>query len=248
MRFGSEEVAALIEANIADEENVEWLMELLAIVQKDAEKLLARKVADIRDREEIIQDVKLRVLQHLPEYYRNIPNYEERQRNAWLRKIVESRLRDFYRKCARTFQADVSLDEMWEIADGDSEREQRRLEVRVGVYEALRNLGEIDTTPDKCLAFLLNRLSSVATGGNGKPKMIAEEMEGKELAEVFDEVKKQLSAVLGEDIPGSVLEPLLNKILPVGKQPFRLDAKTIRDSSNWISSKYRKNNKYRSDS
>lgn len=252
MRFGNDETTALIKKYITDETNIEWQKELLAIVEKDADRILKStidgkrgSVNDSRDREDIILEVQLTVLKVLPQYYKKISQFNEKQRNAWLRKIVESRISDYFKVCAHKVRKDISLDALLHMSDETSTSIEMRLENRLVLQEVVKILGEIKTTPDKCLAFLLLLLSSVSEAGNGRPQIIAEEMNGRLMIDVFDEVKERLNRLLGGGLD-DILEPLHKRTLSEASQKFQFNARAITYNANWIKTKIRSEYKQRS--
>lgn len=231
MRFGSEEVTGWIIDGITDPSDVDWRERLMGIVDQDTRGILRGNV-DPQDLDDLVQDVKLTVLKNLQGYYRNLHNNEIGQRNSWLKTIVINTRTNYYRSRAR-MKAD-ELDETLNISDQSFEREEQRAQNQAALYKAVQILAGIRTTPDRCLAFLLNRLSAIDRGHNGRTREIARDMENLPLGEVFHEVERQFAEQLNGELPGDMLQPIWEKIKPVANQPFQLSARMITDSSNWI--------------
>lgn len=231
MRFGSEEVTGWIIDGITDPSNTAWREDLLEVVDRDTRGLLRGRVPP-QDVDDLVQDVKLTVLKNLQGYYRNIYNNEVGQRNSWLKTIIFNSRASYYRDRAR-MQTD-ELDKALSISDQSFEQEEQRLQDQATLYKAVQILAIIPTSPDRCLAFLLNRLSSIGRKRNGRPQEIAQSMEGLPLGKVFQVVEWQFAEQLDGRLPDDMLQPIWEKVEPVADQPFQLSAKIIKDSSSWI--------------
>lgn len=239
MRFGSDEVTYWIKMSILDAENTEWQGKLLDVIRQDVAAILYSKVPNAQDREEIISDVQYEAIQYLSYFYRQESGYEARQRNGWLKTVAKNKSVDLYRHQQRTIQVSTSLDDVWNLSDESDEYARRQTDAQIKLYEVFRILGEINTTPDKCLAFLLNRLLAAQYESTGRPAKIAEKMEGLSLRDVFEQVKVQLEIQLNGKVPDGILEPIWRKVEPVADQPFHLTTRRITDISNWLSAKSR---------
>lgn len=232
MRFGSEEVTGQIIDGITDPSNTAWREELMSIVDEDTRAIL-RQYVHPQDLDDLVQEVQLKVLKNLQGYYRNIHNYGVAQRNSWLRTIATNTRNSFYRRQFRRQARE--LEQELDIPDYPFEREERRAEALAALYKVIQILANVKNTPDRCLAFLLNRLSSIDRGRNGQPQKVAKDMENLPLGEVFHEVKLQFAEQLNGELPDDLFQPLWEKVKPVADQPFHLNADTIRRSSSKIS-------------
>ena len=246
MRFGSDEVTYWIKMSVLDAKNEEWQKNLLDAVKQDVTAILRSRVPNVQDREENISDVQYEVILNLSNFYRGQSKFEQGQRNGWLRTVAINKSIDCYRRQERTIQANIPIDEVWNLSDESDEYTSRQADAQMKLYEAFCILSEINTTPDKCLAFLMNRLLAAQFGSNGQPAKIAEKMEGLSLHDVFQKVKLQLKIQLNGEVPDGILAPIWKKIEPVADQTFHLTARRITDTSNWLSAKSRNEYKKRS--
>lgn len=244
MRFGDDEVAYWIEMSVLEPENQQWAEKWLDVVKQNVIVFLRSWSLSPQDREDIISEVQCKAWQHFPKLYRERNQYKLGQRNGWLKTVTKNECIDYYRRQQRKLQADIPIEEMWNLSDESDEYTRRQTDAQMKLYEAVCILSEINTTPDKCLAFLLNRLLAARfDNNNGRPAKIAEKMEGLSLRVVFQKVKLQLEIQLNGEVPDGILEPIWKKIEPVADQTFHLTARRITDTSNWLSTKSQ--NEYR---
>lgn len=236
MRFGSYEMFHSIEENIKDEENFQWYNEMFSCIECDARAILRMDHIAESDVEDIIQDVQVAVARNLIAYVDESRDKNEQQRNAWLKTIIKNKEMDFFRKSTRVYHE--SLDAL-ELDVADTYNTTEKAMIRMELFEAFNRLSEINSTPDRLLAFLLNKLSSITNESNGGPRLLEDELKGKTLTEVYSKMKEQMCLLFDGDISDDVLKPLWKKVEPYGEVKFELNARKITDSSSWITGKMR---------
>lgn len=234
MKFGSEMMFQTIAANLHDSENYQWYEEMFRCISSDATMLLRKDHIAEEDIEDIVQEVQISVAKNLVPYVEQSVDKTEQQRNSWLKTIVKNKEMDFFRKSART--STESMDAM-ETDIPDTFNTTEKAMVRLELFEAIEKLSQINSAPDRLLAFLLNKISAISNEAKGGPKKIENEFYHKTLKEVYDEVKYQLFILLQGEISDDILKPLRDKVEPVANDYFSLDARTITDSSSWITKK-----------
>lgn len=237
MKFGSDEIFSLIETNIDDSENYLWYDELFSCIKSDAELLLRKDGMAYADIEDVVQEVQIAVSRNLVSYVESSKDKTEIQRNAWLKTIIKNKETDFFRKMVRT-QAD-SLDGI-DLEVPDPFDTSEKVINRMMFFEAIKKLCKIKSSPERILAFLLNKISSISNDTNGGPGIIAEEYNGMNLQCVYDCVMNQLSHIMQTDVPNDTADELWNIVEPFKDKLFSLNARTITDSSSWITGKMKK--------
>lgn len=238
MEFGKESTFHYIQEKIRDADDTAMYEKLCYNVAQDARSILRNWHISKEDMEDIIQDVTISVFRRLTDFCVSSKYNTDAQRNAWLRKIVENKARDFLRK--QNGNPTISLDDENCMEAVSAINIDCQISLRAELYDAIKRLGEMRTSPDKAMAFLLNKLDAASSEKNGKPRHIAEELHGAELVDVFNTVKIRVAVFLGESVPNEVFAPLWKKVAPVAHDVFSMTPRKITDSSNEISEKFRK--------
>lgn len=237
MEFGSWEVFELIRQNIEDSQNFDWYNTLAECIQSDCRRKLTQYGLSAEDREDITQEIQLKVFRNLSSFYCNDASNTEGQRDAWLNTIIRNTVNDFLR-AARLNVKLLSLDDEENPVDVSDELDvDEKNAAKAQLFEAIHFVSTIDTSPEKMMAFLLNKMASVFYKKSGKPKDIEKTYYGRPLLEVFRELQKQLSLFLGYEIPKEILLPLWEKIEPRQEELFLRKASNISSDTNWITKK-----------
>lgn len=244
MEFGTEQTLSLIKQALSQNTTDAYDM-LYHIVCKDASLLINKYCAGLQpaDKEDILHDVVWRVLQDLVRFYEASSQNTEQQRNAYLKKLTYNVCIDFYRKAKNTALFEITdISEITDTTLGDGF--VKRIEDKELFLWALKKTFEINTSPDKLLAFVFSRLLWPNKKKNGDPKAIVEQFEGVPIQTVYEHMVADLTDVLGDTIPREVLMPLREKVFEerVGRT-FHMTAHQIADSSNWIVKKVKEHNK-----
>lgn len=236
-RFGSDDIFNLILENIDNEDYSGWYADVCESVAMEARLILRKTGLSKQDIEDITQEVQIAVVQSLDEFLENPKTQTRSHRNGWIDRVIRNTMIDYLRKYPQ--KREVSIDDELMPEQADSSNLGNQVMCRVELFEAIRQIGSINTTPDKAMAFLLNRLDAASSGKSGLPSLIAEKFTGKTLGTMFDEIEEQLATLLGSPAPENVLAPLWSKVEPVSNELFCMTPRRITDSSNWISTKIR---------
>ena len=236
-RFGSDDIFNLILENVDNKNYSGWYADVCESVAMEARLVLRKSGLSKQDIEDLTQEVQIEVVQHLSEFVEKSKTYTPAQRSGWVGRITQNTLIDYLRKYPQKRESSIDGDVLPEQADNTNLSTQ--VICRVELFEAIRQIGSINTTPDKAMAFLLNRLDTASSGKSGLPSLIAEKFTGKTLGTMFDEIEELLATLLGSPAPENVLAPLWRKVEPISGELFCMTPRRITDSSNWISTKIR---------
>ena len=184
------------------------------------------------DKEDIVEDVIVNVLRNLPRFYNSPKSKSGLSRGSYLKTITYNKCMDFFRKAkSDALNGTVGLDD--NNIQPKKEGFSRCLEDREEFYEALKRVFECNTTPDKLLAFVFKRLLWSSGGSNGSPKEIREEFDGKPVIYLYELMISGFKTILDEEIPPTVLTPLMEKINADPYMVFNMSEHMIADDK-WI--------------
>ncbi len=245
MTFGSDQTFSLIQ-EILLQDNGEAYEPLCQILFEDVEMLINKYCQGVQtaDKEDLRQEIVWNVLRDLPNFYEKSQNNTEQQRNKYLKSMTHNACMDFFRKAKRsvlTNASDINDPAIHAVAEDFS----KRIVDRELFLDALKGAFSINTTPDKLLAFVYNRLLGTMSGKNGKPKEIIGEFDSIPIQKMYEQMVSDLSHVLGISLPAEVLSPLRERVYgEFYDSVFHMSAHQIADSSKWIVEKVKEQNKY----
>ena len=163
--------------------------------------------------------------------------------SLWAQTIVINEKNTFFRKIVVSVYKDA-LEYDDSILQEEAPDVEKKAVLKEELLQALGAAFQIQTTPEKLIAFVYNRLLDGISGGNGSPQAIAEDFNGMTVAKAYERMVQDLAAVLQYRIPEGVLEPLKQKVDAEPGRAFSLSARTITDSSNWIVKKMKERFRY----
>lgn len=252
MEFGSQQVFDYIKYNLSNAKNELWYDRLYAVVKGDVMGILSAYKLQKSDKDDIVQEVKLSVTLHLVQFVCDSEYKTKEQRNAWLRTIAKRKVMDFFRKKYKSLEdsiEDVTLNlekEKKYLSCDDIEKKLKENATETKLVRALSVLFSINTSPEKIIAFVFNRIIGTTENSrkNGSPKEITDKFNGIEIQNMFEIMKQELQGLVSFEIPSSVYLPLIKKIEHATEQGkvkilFTLSPRGITDSSNWITKKIR---------
>ena len=244
MKFGTDEFFEYIKDNLDVDKSSEFYIVLYKTVKKDVGGILYNSGIKYPDDEEILQDIQLAVTMGLVPFALSSDCNTEAQRNAWLKRIAKNKISDYYRKKYRKLMDEVlslyGVDETPVIDEAIEALLNNRQEDIVSLISFVCSL---NTTPDKMMAFFLNKMVLFYIKGNfnGDPTFISERFNGKLLRKMFIVVKRELSYLFTFDIPDNVYESLEKKLQAKEfyNSRFDLTPHAISECSSWILKKVR---------
>lgn len=266
LKFGSEETYALIGETLkgGDPAAYENLFKILdhdleILTNKYAIRYSDNVLLPLSDREDIRQDIMIKMcreieealkgemIKGLPKFYRESRDNSEQQRNAWLIKVVKNKVKDFCREMGRH---EKHLEPKWNDPEHEGDNTwfdkvsaldfTAQLEDRESFFNALRRVFQSGSAPDSLLAFVYNQVLWSLNSTNGEPQIVADELRGKTLSAIYDQMTKELSCVLGCAIPDDILEPLKVKVDSEPDKEFFLSSNVITKRSSDIKRRIKK--------
>lgn len=257
MKFGTNEVFEYIKYNFENSPDEKLYNMIYDVVKADALTVLSSYNFNDADKDDIIQEVQISVSNHLAKYIRDSVDKNEEERNAWLKMIIKCKIADFFRKRYRSAEdslEDIIADDrthMRYLSNDDIKEKYIREAEEDELIRAIKRVCEINTSADKIIAFLLNKVIATLEMSrmNGSPKEIAAALSGKTIFEASDYMKKKLQAVISINIPPDTYEALDRKVDAAmssedpRKRMFTITPRIISDSGNWIISKLQEGGK-----
>ena len=257
MIFGSQQITDLIAQNI-NSGKTGWYNKVEHAIAEDCKKMIWTLDCSKYDREDIIQEVQLNVFKGLPEYIKKSGKYNEYQRNAWLKRIIEHEVSD-YLKVKKKYTPEEIDDIIKRLSGGKNESDTLSTVIKNDTVknapemlsEAISMLLAIRTTPDKIIAFLYNRVESIAKNRkNGSPGEVYKALKAKKLGEAFKKLTTFINKVMEVNMCDEDIEKF-ERILDTRNKDgvryrdmvFNLSVKEITNSSNWIMDKMQNNKK-----
>lgn len=251
MKFGSKEVFDTVSVMIADPDSAGRYEELYAIIRADTLSAIGRDTLSQEEREDIIQNVELAVFRALVRYAENYADATPEERNSYLRRIIANKRNDCLAEQYRARQfVSYDADNSPEYSDNCIMEESlmNGEQVKQELFQSIRGVCALRTTPDKIIAFLHNKVAAAEDRGghNGSPAEVSRKLSEFTQQAAADMAVSRLEKLLQCRIPKSVFAPLYDKLRETTSEgiraelPFRLSARDITDSSCWIASKMRK--------
>ncbi|MBQ6621216.1 MAG: hypothetical protein IJH75_00070 [Mogibacterium sp.] len=227
------------------------------------------------DADEVIDNVVIRVLTHLPDIYQKCCSRSAGERNGYLLRMVENEFKSLIRRKKRSPEQPVGFSREEEPASEDealsgmeyrkgaapdfrfdealfSDEADRRL-----LFRVTEKICRLKTDqPEILLAFLMNRFIAEfeLSRRNGSPEMVQAYFKDKTLFEARDMIVEIYRRMLSPaEIPGSVFKGLDEKLgMPagsglVGDRLFDLREKQIKDGTTWINRKIGKKEAFKED-
>lgn len=237
MIFGKEDTVQMIEMAL-NQCSAEAYDSICKIIYADAKVLIFKYFSGLcqADQEDVLQDVVVKVIQRLPQFYHEAGKYSEAERDSWLRSIVLNQCRDLIRKQNR-----MHLNDSAEYNDALNTPDNRDIESDIAnrdlLLQSLKRIYSLHTSAETLIAFTYNRLLGTLASKNGSPRDIQDELYMKPLCEICKRIEKELSNVLNYQIPHHVMQPLWEKVNDNPTKPFTLSERTISDRSSWVAKK-----------
>lgn len=260
LKFGSQKIFDYIKNNLNRANDFLWYNELYEIIKCDVSIILSQYKLPEMDKEDIIQEVQIAVSTNLIKFVFNSEKNTTEQRNAWLRKITENRIKTYFRKKYKSME-DPFEDALLQIENNrfsfvDNNNIEQKIKeeyLQQRIVNAFSTLFSINTSPDKIMAFVFNRIIGTIECAhlNGSPKKVTEEFTGVSLKDMYEIMKHELKNISSFEFPEEVFLPLEEKIDMFTENgtievEFKLSPRGITDSSNWITKKIteKERNKY----
>lgn len=255
MDFGSETFFQRLRDGMLASADDTFYSGVLAGIEHDIRPRVASMVTH-PDEDDVVQQILLAVWISLPKFVRTSSGLSPAQRNAWLLRIVNNKIADYFRtrytskeeliiddnqECSApaTFDPYVSLE-----SDENNQIDEERIDNLINYVCSLNIL------PEKIIAFLYSKVIFFLNSGGklkGSAKYAYDVLNGKRFCDVMPALQADLDAALGRPVPKSVYDMLLKKIgLDNMNCLLQIELQTITDSTSYIIKRVRKYDQLRS--
>lgn len=248
MEFGSQAFFDRLYQGVSDGD-VMIYEELDRVISRAAGGLVASKIPSA-DRNDVLQEVKLTVCKKITSFLRDSAENTPAQRNAWLVKIVQSKINDYYRKhffrntedptgdTPRWSPKEQSLEDYQADQHGTASspeevmlEKMRNKTIQDTCDNLMAHVCSLNLSPERIIAFFYNAvifpLSAEKRRKKGDPTALLEALMGKELNQLSMQMKSDLSQLFGREVPDWVFAPLDNKIETCPDKRFSMTQREI---------------------
>ena len=243
MVFGTDRFFNHLKNGIISDGSETFYSDVLKTIERDAYPRIMSRL-NYPDAEDVMQQVLLSVWTSLAKYVMTSENLMPQQRNAWLIRIIDNKIADYYRKRYATIE--ISCDDTERVFDelikNDPQEafvleEDRRLHQRQ-VDNLMCFICSINMIPEKIIAFFYSKvIYFIQSNGDlkGSAKYAYKMLNGRTFAEIQSSFQFDLEAALGREIPPYALEGLYEKLNACDLDTIlKIELSTINDSTNYI--------------
>ena len=249
MTFGSNEFFIKLKIGMTSGGSEEFYSEVLDVVKNHAYPRIASRV-EYPDSDDVLQQVLISVWVSLSKYVVSSEHFTPAQRNAWLNRIIDNKIADYYRE-QYAKREDISAEEtlinlkhLMESPDTVLEKVEEIEDTQDYVNGIINFICSMDIAPEKIIAFFYSKVIYFLEAGGtlkGSAKYAYEKINGKSLQELWQAFQLDLDAALDRHVPSSVLTSLREKIIESDLQcVISIKIDTISDSTNYIVKRIRK--------
>lgn len=249
MTFGSNEFFIKLKNGMTSGGSEEFYSEVLNVVKSQAYPRVASRV-EYPDNDDVLQQILIAVWVSLAKYVVSSEHLTPAQRNAWLNRIIDNKIADYYRE-QYTNREDISAEEtfinlkqLMESPDAMLEKTEEIEDTQDYVNGIINFICSMDIAPEKIIAFFYSKVIYFLEAGGtlkGSAKYAYEKINGKSLKELWQAFQLDLDVALDRHIPSNVLAPLREKIIQSDLQyVISIKIDTISDSTNYIVKRIRK--------
>lgn len=250
MVFGNDSFFNLLKSTMLQDPDNSSYSEILKIVENDVFSRILSKV-DYPDCDDVLQQVLVSVWTSLAKFVLTSEDNTPAQRNAWLNRIVDNKISDYFRK--QYSIREVSIDEDISVLEGalehDPYAEIEAKEIERGHQEKLDNalsyIFSLNIAPEKIIAFMYSKvIFFLKHGGSikGSAQYACEKLNGKSISEIKPIFFEDLQTSLGRKLPPTLLKQLEEKLsVDDLSLEVHLREQTVNDSTRYILKRVRKN-------
>lgn len=254
MIFGSNEFFGKLKTGMALDAGEKFYAEVLQAIEKDIYPKVTKHV-NYPDSEDVIQQVLVAVWISLAKYVMTSENHTPAQRNAWLNRIVNNKIADYYRECYSR-KEDITADEILlnlarlsDVPDMVIEDREDRFAQQECLDKVIQFICSMNVAPEKIIAFFYSKVIYFLSAGGtlkGSAKYAVKMIRGKTLGELWSVFRSDFEDALGRRVPDYVFQPLFEKIQMVNEYGYIIDVEVeeISDSTNYIVKRIRKAKDY----
>ena len=249
MNFGSDQFFYKLKNGMLSNANEAFYSDVLREIEREIRPKVSSLIA-YPDNDDVIQQVLLSVWVSLAKFVRESGALSVAQRNAWLMRIVNNKVADYFRYKYRDIE-DTVLDDSQEYFSSPEydpalslENKENQCAGERRIDDLIAYICSLNILPEKIIAFLYSKVVFFLNSGGslkGSAKYAYETLNGKCFSEIMPVFQKDLDAALGRSVPQSIYDLLYRKIGPDNMDCLlELELQTITDSTSYIIKRIRK--------
>ena len=253
MKFGSEQFYQKLKSGMYSGADEVFYTNILSEIENDIRPRVSSMVA-YPDDDDVIQQALLAVWTSLAKFVRSSEELSVSQRNAWLMRIVNNKIADYYRSKygsldnaylndTREFVAPADMDPsiLFERLDSQLDGERR-------IDAIIEYIFSLNILPEKIIAFFYSKvIFFIKSSGmiKGSAKYAYDSLNGRKFSEVLPKFRQDLDFALGRALPLSLYDLIYQKVGPDNMDcTLEIRLQTITDSTGYIIKRIRKDEQF----
>ena len=253
MNFGSDQFFYKLKNGMLSAANEAFYSDVLREIEHDIRPKVSSMIA-YPDNDDVIQQILLSVWISLAKFVRVSESLSVAQRNAWLMRIVNNKIADFFRSKYGNIE-DTVLDDSQEYSSPPScdpafnleKKENQRAEEQ-RVDDLLAYVCSLNILPEKIIAFLYSKVIFFLNSEGslkGSAKYAYDVLNGKRFSEIMPVFQIDLDTALGRSVPQSIYDMIYKKIGQDNMDCWlEIELQTITDSTSYIIKRVRKDERF----
>ena len=255
MIFGSEQFFQKLKDGMRSGAGKTFYTIVLEEIEHDIRPRVASMVT-YPDDDDVIQHILLAVWISLAKFVRTSADLSPAQRNAWLLRIVNNKIADYFR-IRYANKEDPILDSMQEYfalttldPSISLEEDEDKHASEQQVDKLINYVCSLNILPEKIIAFLYSKVIFFLNSGGtlkGSAKYAYDVLNGKRFCDVMPALQVDLDTALGRPICQSTYDIIYRKI-GLGNMDcsLEIELQTITDSTSYIIKRVRKDEQFHS--
>ena len=255
MIFGSEQFYQKLKNGMISGADEMFYTKVLKEIEHDIRPRVTSMVT-YPDGDDIVQQILLAVWISLAKFVKTSSDLSPAQRNAWLLRIVNNKVADYFR-IRYSNKEDPVLDDMQEQSvpvvlepSVDLEKIEDQQADERKVDKLIEYVCSLNILPEKIIAFLYSKVIFFLNSGGtlkGSAKYACDILNGKRFRDVMPALQMDLDTALGRQLQQSIYDLIYRKIGPENMDCLiEIELQTISDSTSYIIKRVRKDERFQS--
>ena len=249
MIFGSERFFQKLKKGMLSGADDEFYTNVLKKIEHDIRPRVAAFVT-YPDDEDVVQQVLLATWISLAKFIRTSADLSPAQRNAWLMRIANNKIADYFRSKHANMEDAIFYDTTRQAVSTEYDPlvcleniENRQANERK-IDRLIEYVCSLNILPEKIIAFLYSKVVFFLNYGGtlkGSAKYACDVLNGKRFCDAMVTLQLDLDAALGRPLQQSIYDMIYNKIGPENMSCYiEIELQSITDSTSYIIKRVRK--------